>query len=299
MPPVSNVMLASEREQELLERIAAQESMLRTTMDYMSEVQKKLEEKTRVLAERNRELLDSVRYAKLIQDAIMPDVQDLSVTLPQHFILHRQRDIIGGDFPYVRHSGKYLYMAAIDCVGHGIPGAMLSVMVHYALNEVLLRNGIDRIEDIPSRAFQLMSQNLDLNSARSVGFDMALCRIDTEKRVLHYCGAGRPLYLVRKGEVMEYRGSRFGMNMDHHVVLTSQEIRLEKDDRIFLFSDGITDQFGGPSDRKFSAARFKALLASTSQLRMKKQKEVINDVLRDWKRSTDQTDDILIIGAQF
>lgn len=290
--------LSPEREQELLERIAAQEDMLRTTMDYMSEVQEKLKEQKTVLEQKNREIMDSVNYAKLIQDAIMPNTEDIVAVMPEHFILHRQRDIIGGDFPYVRRSGKFLYMAAIDCVGHGIPGAMLSAMAHYALNEVLLRNGISRIEEIPAKAFQLMAQNLDAHGGRSVGFDMALCRFDTESNTLQYCGAGRPLYVVRKGEVREFKGSRFGMNMDHPVELTSQEIPIQKGDRIFLFSDGFTDQFGGPEDRKFSSSRFRSLLASTSQLRMKKQKEVINDVLMDWRRSTEQTDDILIIGAQ-
>jgi len=289
--------LSSEREQELLERIAAQEEMLRSTMDYMYEVQQKLEEKQAVLEQKSREIMDSVNYAKLIQDAIMPDPKDIAAVLPEHFILHRQRDVIGGDFPYVRRSGKYLYMAAVDCVGHGIPGAMLSAMAHYALNEVLLRNGISRIDEIPAKSFQLMAQNLHSHGGRSVGFDMALCRFDTEAGTLHFCGAGRPLYLVRKGEVHEFKGSRFGMNMDHPAELTSQEIPVQKGDRVFLFSDGFSDQFGGPNDRKFSSARLRALLASTSQLRMKKQKEVINDVFMDWKRSTEQTDDILMIGA--
>lgn len=290
--------LTPEREQELLERIAAQEDMLRTTMDYMSEVQQKLEEKKAVLEQKNREIMDSVNYAKLIQDAIMPDQQDITEVFPEHFILHRQRDVIGGDFPYVRRLGRHLYIAAIDCVGHGIPGAMLTAMVNASLNEVLLRNGINRIEEIPERAFHLMSQNLDSLGGRSVGFDMALCRVDTETGIFHFCGAGRPMYLVRKGQVEEFRGSRFGMNMDHQVELTSQEVPVEKGDRVFLFSDGFADQFGGPQDRKFSSSRFRNLIASTSQLRMKKQKEVIKDVLLDWKRSKEQTDDILIIGVQ-
>lgn len=289
---------SSEREKELLERIAAQEDMLRTTMAYMTEIQYKLEEKSKVLAERNREIMDSVNYAKLIQDAIMPNGRDLSSHMPEHFILHRQRDVIGGDFPYVRISDRYVYLAAIDCIGHGVPGAMLSIMVHYALNEVLIRNGIHRIEEIPVRVFELMSQNLGPTGVRSIGFDMALCRMDRETRTVSFCGAGRPLYLVRQGRVTEFKGSRFGMSSDHHCELTSEEILTEKGDRIFLFSDGITDQFGGPEDRKFSARQFRNLLATTSQLRMKKQKEVINDVLMDWRRSGEQTDDILVIGAQ-
>lgn len=295
LPMSSNT---SERERELLERISAQEDMLRTTMDYMSEIQQQLELQKEALERKNREILDSVNYAKLIQDAIMPNQTDIEQAGLGYFTLHRQRDIIGGDFPYARRSHNELYFAAIDCVGHGIPGAMLTSMVHYALNEVLLRNGIERLEQVPSVAFRLLVQNLHSAGSRSVGFDMALFRFNVESGRLQFCGAGRPLYVISKGQIEVYKGSRFGMNMDHTVELTSQDVRVSKGDRVFLFSDGFTDQFGGPDDRKFSSAGLRKLLCSTSQLNLKKQKEVLNDVLMDWRNGGEQTDDVLIMGIQ-
>lgn len=290
--------LAADREQELLERISSQESMLKSAMDYMSEVQRQLEQQKAMLEHRNREVMDSIHYAKLIQDAIMPDLSELQGIVADHFILHRQRDIIGGDFPYVRRSGNYLYVAVVDCVGHGVPGAILSSMVHFALNEVLLRNSISALHEVPTRAFDLITQNIGHSGGRALGFDIALVRIELTTREVEFCGAGRPAYLMHSGKITEFKGSRFGLNMDHQVDLRTEPIPAGKGDRIYLFSDGFSDQFGGPRDRKFSSSQFRKLLASTGQLRMKKQKEILNGVWMDWKRSSEQTDDILVIGIQ-
>lgn len=281
----------------LEERVRAQEQMLRTTMDYMSEVQRRLEEQKAELEHRNREFMDSVNYAKLIQDAILPDPEMLSL-FSDHFILHKQRDVIGGDFPYVNVVHGKIYFAAIDCVGHGIPGAMLTSMVHYALNEILLRNGIRELSDVVSGAFSILRTNMSSSGARPMGFDIAMCSLDTETGKFCFSGAGRPLLLVRSGQDMLIRGDRFGLTMHGNPSVSSEHVDVRKGDRVYLFSDGFGDQFGGKSDKKFSSRRLRELLRSTSQLNMRKQREVINDVFMDWKRDTEQTDDILVMGIQ-
>jgi serine phosphatase RsbU (regulator of sigma subunit) len=281
----------------LEERVRSQEAMLRSTMDYMSEVQRKLEAQKAELERKNREIMDSVHYARIIQDALLPEPEVLSA-FSDHFILHRQRDIIGGDFPFVKEVHGKVYFAAIDCVGHGIPGAMLSSMVHYALNEILLRNGTTELRQVVAGAFDLIRGNMSSSGSRPMGFDIAMCSLDRETGKLWFCGAGRPMLVVRKGETQLIKGDRFGMTMHDSPRVGSQEVAVQKGDRVFLFSDGYCDQFGGPDDRKFSSARLRELLRSTSQLNMRKQREVINDVLMDWKRDTEQTDDILIMGVR-
>ena len=249
------------------------------------------------------EIMDSIRYAKRIQKAIMPKPEVLSEIIPDHFLLFRPRNIVSGDYFWAaRKDGKSVVVAA-DCTGHGVPGAFMSMLGISVLNDIVLRQEINSastiLDTLRTNLKSLLSQTGATGEQRD-GMDMALCIIDNQAMELQYAGAYNSVYMVRNKELIEYRADKMpvGIHIGAEKPFTNYDIKLERDDMLYIYSDGYVDQFGGPNDEKFKKKPFKQLLVDISDLPSNQQKEILVKTHDDWKGEKAQVDDIIIIGIR-
>ncbi len=273
---------------------------LRSTLDESQFQEKRL-------SEQHEKVEDSLRYASRIQQAILPASRFRQTFLPPHFIYYQPRDIISGDFYWMaRTEGKTLF-AVVDCTGHGVPGAFMSVMGHNLLNQIVNEMGIDRpstvLKSLDSRIVRTLGMDSSLDSMN--GMDVCLVVIhdaDAEgNRVVEYAGAGRPLWVWSAGELTEYKSARYPCGGGQHVNKTFPAIRLElgKGTRLYLFTDGITDQFGGqltPWGRyaKLGRTRLRLFLQETACLSLAEQQAAFIQFFTDWMGNLKQLDDVLL-----
>ncbi len=250
------------------------------------------------LEEKNREILDSITYAKRIQSAILPPVKVVKEYLQDSFILYKPKDIVAGDFYWMEHiDGKVLFAAA-DCTGHGVPGAMVSVVCNNALNRSVREYGLTDPGQLLDKAREIIIQEFD-KSDEDVkdGMDIALCTL--EGNTLHYAGANNPLWLIRNGELIETRGNKQPVGQFfRNDPYTTHNFELEKGDTFYIFSDGYVDQFGGEKGKKFKAKAFRELLLSVQGKTMKEQKTIIDETFETWKGALDQIDDVCVMGIR-
>jgi serine phosphatase RsbU (regulator of sigma subunit)/Flp pilus assembly protein TadD len=275
-----------------------------------SEVEKAHDE----LEEKNNEIVDSINYAKRIQAAILPSKTALDETSNDNFILYKPKDIVAGDFYWIENikienEQPISFFAAADCTGHGVPGALVSVVCHNALNKALHEHQLMRPDLILNKTREIIIKEFEkgiMNSNESIkdGMDIALCKIQGNK--LQFAGAHNPLWIIRNNELIEIKADKqpigkFENYKDFHL----NEFQLEKNDTLFIFTDGYQDQFGGvssennkPTGKKYKAARLKTLLLSIHHLPMKEQQIKIENSLEEWKGNLEQVDDICMIGVR-
>lgn len=273
----------------------------------------KVNERTAEVVEKNKELDDinkditaSIRYAKRIQDAILPPDDFVRRHLPNTFILFKPKDIVSGDFYWLEEKDDTVIFAAVDCTGHGVPGAFMSIMGHNLLDRIVGEQKITqpaRILDELNKSISdtLRQTDLEDNTVRD-GMDIALCAFDRKRAVLQYAGAYNPLWLIRNKELIEIRGNKFPIGNSktgENNKFTNHEIPLQKGDTIYIFSDGYSDQFGGPSGKKFKSSALKQLLITSQHLDMDEQLSLLNNIIESWRGQHEQVDDILIIGTRY
>lgn len=249
---------------------------------------------------RNKEVLDSIHYAQRIQTAILPDHKKIESCVPDSFILYRPKDIVAGDFYWMVKLNKKVMLAVADCTGHGVPGAMVSVVCHNALNRSVREFGLIEPGKILEKTRELVIETLDEGNLKvSDGMDIALCCIDTETKMVEYSGANNSLYLIRNKALQEIKPDKQPVGRYLNAKpFTTHLVRLEKGDRIYLFTDGLADQFGGPKGKKFKYKTFKELLLKSSENTLLNQKEVIDQAFITWKGDLEQVDDICVIGVR-
>jgi serine phosphatase RsbU (regulator of sigma subunit)/Tfp pilus assembly protein PilF len=287
-----------------------------------------IEDQKKLVEEKNTEIIDSIKYAKRIQAAILPPAKIIEKYLPNSFILYLPKDVVAGDFYWLQHTKEEVLFAAADCTGHGVPGAMVSVVCNNALNrsvkEFGLRNPgkiLDQTRKIIIDEFSKAEENVN------DGMDISLCSIETKRTakgatILKYAGAHNPLWIIRKTSNAENTAdltSRTGFkvetygdyslievkadkqpvgNFDFQKPFSTHELELLEDDTIYLFSDGFADQFGGVKGKKFRPKALKELLLSTQQYALKEQGEKIHDAFENWRGTHDQVDDVCLIGVK-
>jgi CheY-like chemotaxis protein len=268
-------------------------------------------EKQRDLANRQKQkITDSIQYAQRIQNAILPPRDFLDSLLRDYFILYKPKDIVSGDFYWITEKEDTLIFTAADCTGHGVPGGFMSMMGVAFLNEIVNKIVINR--HISSLQADHILNELRTNVIRSLhqtgrrdepkdGMDIALCIIDFERDMLQFAGARNPLYLIRKGELIQYSANRMSVSYSHNVnqPFEKHEISLEPDDALYVFTDGYCDQFGGDTNIKFGTASLKELLLSIYDKPMKEQEQILISRHEQWKGDRSQLDDILIIGLRY
>ncbi len=253
------------------------------------------------------EILDSITYAKKIQAAMLPPEQYFHEILNDVFILFKPRDIVSGDFFWIKHVNQYVILAAADCTGHGVPGAFMSLLGISFLNEIVLRREITQANQVLNELRKQIRNSLRQHGQAEEskdGIDMALCVIDEKNKTLQYSGANNPLYLIRDKngapELTEFKADRMplGYYQGTFKTFTNKDIQLEYGDVFYLFSDGFLDQKGGKDGKKFLSKNFKKLLLEIHQEPMREQKNILDKTIGDWMGDTSQIDDILVIGVR-
>ncbi|MDX2306214.1 MAG: SpoIIE family protein phosphatase [Microscillaceae bacterium] len=258
------------------------------------------------LEKKNRDITSSIAYAQRIQEAILPSDKLIGKGFLEHFVLYIPKDIVSGDFYWFAEKNEHALIAAVDCTGHGVPGAFMSIIGYSNLNKIVMEQGLTNPADILATLDKEVSDSLnqqDGGSQSRDGMDVALCSLNIYEKKLSFAGAYRPLYLFRDQEVMEYKGNSFpiGGNFKYKKQknFNCHEITLLKGDTLYIFSDGFPDQFGGPENRKYMSKNFKSLLKRIQQENLNTQKEIIYQEFLSWKGDYKQMDDILVIGLRF
>jgi serine phosphatase RsbU (regulator of sigma subunit) len=260
------------------------------------------------LEETNKDILDSIRYAQKIQFAILPDADTMHEMFAQHFVLNLPRDIIGGDFFWARQLRSTNYdlsvVAVADCTGHGVPGALMSMLGFAFLNEIVLRQKVFQaaqvLDMLREKVMTALRRNDERRSAGD-GMDIALCIIDRRCHTLSFAGANRPLYLIRDGEINAISGNNFAIGKMTGISkrFTQTDISLRQNDSIYLFSDGFADQFGGDDGRKFMRKGLKNTLSQIQHQPMAQQGASLQSVHDNWRGPFRQVDDILVVGIKY
>jgi serine phosphatase RsbU (regulator of sigma subunit) len=246
----------------------------------------------------HKEITDSITYAKRIQNAILPPARIVKEYLEDSFILYNPKDVVAGDFYWMRHIDDKILFAAADCTGHGVPGAMVSVVCNNALNRSVRDYGLsepgkilDMTREIVIREFEKSDEEVQ------DGMDIALCML--EGKTLQFAGAYNPLWIIRDGELMDIKANRWPIGLTRNPQpFTTHTIHLQKNDVLYIFTDGFVDQFGGAEGKKFKSQNFKNLLLSIYDKPMAVQRDIIYDTFIQWKGKLEQVDDICIIGAR-
>lgn len=261
------------------------------------------------LAQKSKEVMDSIIYAKRIQSAILPPLNFVKENLKDSFIIYKPKDIVAGDFYWLETvssdvaNKNIVLFAAADCTGHGVPGAMVSVVCNGALNRSVREYGLsepglilDKTREIVIQEFQKSEEEV------KDGMDIALCSLETTSsgaHILRYAGAHNPLWIMRNGEIIETRADKQPIGkFDHKSEYTTHTFELIKGDIIYLFSDGFVDQFGGKDGKKYKAKSFRSLLTRVQNESMEQQKTLIEEEFESWKGELEQLDDVCIIGVR-
>lgn len=263
-----------------------------------------LEKRLTKVSEQNKDLLDSLKSAKRIQTALLPNEQSFMESFPSSFIFNQAHDWVSGDFFWYSNIGDFLVVAVADCTGHGVPGAFMSILGNTFLNQIVNEKKVVSANEILYFLNVLICNALN-NAVHydkpQEGMDIGICVIDRKTMIMQFSGAFHQLYFIRDGILEEYKGSRFpigGLQPEKHKAYSSHIISLKKGDKIYLKTDGYTDQFGGPENRKFSTLRFRKLLNDIHYLPMFLQLQEIKTTYEIWKGTFDQTDDILVFGME-
>ncbi len=252
-----------------------------------------------------REVTESIRYAKKIQESTLPQITTIQKDLPNSFILYKPRDIVSGDFYWYANIYDKVYIAAADCTGHGVPGTLLSIIGNSLLNQIIHDYGIFKPSEIldylDKGMRQIFQTKIDNNEDQMEGMDIALVMIDLDEEILEYAGAINPLYLVRDDEIMQIKADPFSivslLNFEGKPY-TNHVIPIQKFDTIYIFSDGYTDQIGGPEMRKIKKVGLRELLIEVNDKDMDEQEEFFDNYFENWKKDFDQVDDVLLIGIR-
>jgi serine phosphatase RsbU (regulator of sigma subunit) len=263
-----------------------------------------LEKQKQVIHKKNTQITDSIDYAKTIQDAILPSNEKLHAFFSDHFILYKPKDIVSGDFYWIAKKANKIICAVADCTGHGIPGAFMSLLGQNILENVVQRESSVNPGTILTALNQEIVERFSTGKDETVkhGMDIVIISMDMQFGQLEYAGARNSLYLVRAGQLTEMKADKMSTGTiarDHSVVqYKNNQIELKKGDMLYLFSDGFPDQKGGPDKKKFFYQPFKDLLISIHALPAEVQKQKLDEVIMNWMGSSEQIDDILVMGIK-
>ncbi len=282
------------------ERVLEQKVVART--EEVVKQKEEIELKTKELEILFKQVTDSIHYAKRIQEAILPPYNLVKEILPNSFVLFKPKDIVSGDFYWIEKKDDWSYFAAVDCTGHGVPGAFMSIVGYNLLKDILKNTESTAPSIIMDKMNDGVANTLHTNTSEKQtkdGMDMTLCALNYNTLELQFSGAFNPLYIIRNGELIQHKADKFpvGMFIGEKQKFTNNSIQLQKGDKIYIFSDGYADQFGGPKGKKFMAGNFRSLLSSVSKLPIEEQRNTLDKTIEEWRGNLEQVDDMLIIGV--
>jgi len=258
----------------------------------------------KVVDAQHKSITDSINYAQRIQHAIIPSDKEIASHFKDSFVYFKAKDIVSGDFPWLYKTEKFVYIAVVDCTGHGVPGAMMSLIGNLLLKDIVSKKDVDPatlLHDLHWSVVKTLKQDEEGNK-NADGMDVAMCRIDLNSNEVQYAGAHRPLYHIRNGELEQFKGDKYpigGNQYDGKNTFNNHIINFDEGDQIYFFSDGFTDQFGGPNQLKLGPKRTRELLTTISHLSMGEQQVKAKETFETWQGDNRQIDDVLLIGIKF
>jgi len=271
----------------------------------INKAKEEIEQQKEVLEDKNLVITSSITYAKRIQEAILPTMETIRTELPDSFIYFQPKDIVSGDFYWFNKKDNKIFIAAVDCTGHGVPGAFMSMIGNDLLNQIANVEGISNPGEILNnlhREVQYALKQRDGLNENHDGMDIALCCIDYKKKELQFASANRVLYFFSEaGEFKELKGDKNAIGGMIHTSRRSYNcftLPFEKGDCFYIFSDGVVDQFGGPDEKKYGYKRLKSFFTQNQQFKMSRQKELLEKTISSWLSGFEQVDDILVIGVR-
>lgn len=259
-----------------------------------------------IIRQKNKDITDSIEYAKRIQTSILPSLENIQQSLPKSFIFFLQKDIVSGDFYWFALKDDCVIIACVDCTGHGVPGAFMSLIGYNILNNIVNDNDIVEpgkiLDELNKGVIKALYQNNPNNSSKD-GMDIAICNINLKTNEIQFAGAMRPLYIFRKGEFEEVKGDKMSIgtkesDRDHEIKFTNKIIKADKGDVFYISSDGYADQFGGDNGKKMMTKNFKEILNTIKEKPFEEQHKLMMKHHRQWKGDFEQVDDILVIGFE-
>ncbi len=291
----------SETQEHLVAATWREREMKKELQETLNELKKSKE----IIEVQNKKITDSINYARRIQRAIIPGIDEIKKDFSETFMLYEPKDVVSGDFPFYHKTESHCYYAAIDCTGHGVPGAMMSLIGYLLLMDILndqpYLSPANVLLKLHHAVVNTLKQDAPGNKAAD-GMDIALCCIDNEKNKLEYSGAHRPLYHIRNGELTQYKGDKYPIGGNQYGgknQFTDHTIDIEEGDAVFFFSDGLPDQFGGPEKLKYGPRRIREGILNNIDKSMEEIKQYFEESFMGWKDDTKQIDDVLLIGVKF
>jgi serine phosphatase RsbU (regulator of sigma subunit) len=266
-------------------------------------LEEKVKERTAEIEAQKEEITSSIEYASRIQRAMLPEEIHFNSFFSDHFIIFKPRDIVSGDFYWIGEDDKHVFITVADCTGHGVPGAFMSALGISTLNEIITNNNDLNANTVLSLLRDKIKKSLHQTGKEGEaadGMDIAFCIIHKNKRTLEFSGAYNPLFIFQGEELKEYKADRMpiGIYYGEKNTFTNYEVNIKKGDTIYIFSDGFSDQFGGPDGVKFKVANLKRLLTEIYHKPMPEQRSIIENEFDKWKGSVDQVDDVTMIGVR-
>ncbi|MEO6301535.1 MAG: SpoIIE family protein phosphatase, partial [Bacteroidia bacterium] len=260
-----------------------------------------IEKQKSIIEEKNKDITDSINYSKHIQQAIIPSTLKVKSTLNESLIFFKPKDIVSGDFYFVEKIGNAIYIAVIDCTGHGVPGALLSVFAYSNIKNIISTgNYKTNPAGILTELCKQFKLNLQSHAIKiNDGVDMSICILNVETNKLYYSGAKNNMLQVNKDGLKEYYADRWGVsgsNEEAHTVFTNHELEAKQGEKYFLFTDGFADQFGGPKGKKFKLKQLEDLLLRTHDMPFEQQNFTLSETFVSWKGNLEQIDDVTVIG---
>ncbi|MBI9069378.1 MAG: SpoIIE family protein phosphatase [Salinivirgaceae bacterium] len=289
-----------------LNAISEQKDEIEGQRDYIQGQRDQIEEQSFFLKIWNKDIMASIKYAKTIQNNMLLSIDKVKEMHKNLFVMFEPRDVVSGDFYWFdKIDGQFIFCAA-DCTGHGVPGAMISIVGFNLLNQIIQ----DRQVYDPHKILNHLDQEIvkffrkdDHSNVTDDGMDLAICSLDVETKILYYSGANNSAYIIRNGSLIELKCDKHSLGSGTSDFVSEEgfsisQKQLEKGDTVFLFSDGYMDQFGGEKGKKFMKKRFKNLLCEIGHLSSDEQKKVLEDTLEDWIGDLHQIDDIIVMGIK-
>ena len=295
---------------ELEQEVQLRTYQLRQEKEKVEIVNKEVTEQKAIIEAKNHDITDSIKYAKNIQEALLPPLQNLHKELKDAFVLYLPKDIVSGDFYWFAKRNNKRFIASVDCTGHGVPGAFMSIIGNTLLNEIVTEKNITSPAEILNELHlgvkTALKQSGNSENERRDGMDIALCSLNEDGTLLEYAGANRPLWFFKKNKSGEeafemIKANKFpigGLEMENEVkrTFTNHTFNVEKGDVVYIFSDGYADQFGGAKGKKFMVGNMQKLISEIYQKPIKEQEQLLLKNFLEWKGELEQVDDVLVIG---
>lgn len=278
------------------------EQKVQERTDEVVRQKEEIERQRNKVTELYKDLTDSINYAKRLQNTILPTNEQVRQLFPESFVFYSPKDIVSGDFYWFKSAGSKRMFAAVDCTGHGVPGAFMSLVGYNVLNQVTKvytqpATILNQLNRLSAEALQFSSAETE---ATRDGMDLAFCTVDSNTLMLEYAGAYNPLWILRNGSITELEPDKFAIGSFSYgeKEYSAKQFQLEPGDRIYVFSDGYADQFGGSKGKKFMKKRFREMILGIQEYSMEDQGKRLKESLDDWMGSLSQVDDILVIGVE-